>query len=84
MASTREITYGSTANPGGQKIFSSATTWGELKKEDQGLALAASAMSAVISGQGGKKLVNDSDVLPEGNFSLYLMQEKNNSGNGIN
>ena len=76
----RKIIYGSVSGLSGpQTIYSAARTWGELKEENQALNVAANGMTAIISGS-SSKLSSNNDVLPEGEFSLYLVLDKNNSG----
>ena len=81
MQSTRKITYGSVSGTGGPtEIYSSASTWGELKAAYPGLAAASMGMSAIVYNT-QSKLTLDSDTLPTGDFSILLALDKNNSGN---
>jgi len=85
---TRSITYGSTQggeNSSGQ-TFSAAATWGQLKEEEPKIgALAISGMNALIKYAGQSiNLTSDSQTLPAGDFTLYFVMSKNNSGRGNN
>lgn len=83
MGSTRTITYGSISNTAGaQTAYSGAETWGELKSGETAIGLLATGMSALVGGT-SEKLTSDSQKLPEGDFALYFVLEKNNSGNAI-
>ncbi len=81
MGSTRQITYGSISDQAGaQTTYSAAETWGELKTQERSIGLLSTGMSALVGGT-SEKLTSDSQRLPEGDFSLYFVLEKNNSGN---
>lgn len=77
----RKITYASMqGNEGSQSIFSSAAVWGALKLENADIGAKAVGMKAFIR-ETRTELTSDSQQLPEGEFSMYFIVEKNNSGN---
>lgn len=77
---TRKIIYASMqGNNGSQTVYSSAATWGELKQQQTDIAAKSMGMKALIR-EGKIELTNDQQALPEGDFNLYLILEKNNSG----
>lgn len=85
MQATRKITYGSVANTlGAQTIFSAATTWGELKNENADVGALGMNMKPWIKGDAqntqGYGLTSDSSPLPAGDFTLYFLVNKNDSG----
>lgn len=88
MQSTRAIKYGSVSGGTGSSgsIYSAAETWGELKKEDTTIGALAVGMGALVKREDGSnlKLTNDSQTLPTGDFAIYFVTEKNNSGHGSN
>ena len=89
MQGTRSIKYGSISGGDGASgtIFSAAATYGELKNENQSIGALATGMSALIklpSGGNPVKVTSDSQSLPEGDFTLYFVMDKNNSGYGRN
>jgi hypothetical protein len=80
---TRQIKFGSTQDASLKgEVFSNAATWGELKSSEQRIANLSIGMSALAKVSKGEniKLTSDSDTLPEGNFNLWFVSEKNNSG----
>lgn len=83
MAGTRSITYASVQDMDGAKtIFSAATTWGELRAENADLDAKAIKMKPWIkqgSGEGTGITSND-QVLPEGDFRVVFLVDKNDSG----
>lgn len=86
---TRKIKYGSIADSGatGGEIFSSATTFGELKEQEATIGVLSAGMSALAKPEGGGanvKLTSDSQSLPEGGFTLWFVLDKNASGNDNN
>lgn len=81
---TRLVKYGSVSggsNSTGQ-LYSSAETWGELKAEDPTIGALAMGMGAIVKLEGGGSLKLDSDTeqLPTGEFTIFFVTEKNNSG----
>lgn len=78
---TRKITYASTTSAAAdpKTVFSAAETWGDLKKEDADIGAKAHGMRACIR-EGNITLTSDSQKLPTGDFTLYFLVEKNNSG----
>lgn len=85
---TRSIKYGSVSGGSNStgSVYSSASTWGELKKEDANIGALSVGMGALVKlGNGSNlKLTDDSQRLPEGEFTIYFVTEKNNSGYGTN
>ena len=85
MGATRKITYASTASmTGASVVFSAASTWGELKKEQTDLDAKSLGMKAWVKGDtpnSGFALTNDNQSLPDGDFVLYFLVDKNDSGN---
>lgn len=81
MGQTRKITYASTSGGtgGGTTIFSAAETWGELKSENVDIDAKATGMKAFIR-EDKRELRSATDKLPDGDFTLYFLMEKNNSG----
>ncbi len=81
---TRKITYASTANmAGASAVYSAATTWGELKREQPDVEAKSIGMKAWIKGEGtnaGNALTNDGQSLPDTDFVLYFLLDKNDSG----
>jgi len=77
--STRKIVWTSTAAPGQNTVFSAATTWGQLKSEDAELGARSIGMKAFVK-ETSTSLTSDSQSLPEGDFTLYFLVEKNDSG----
>lgn len=86
MASTRQITYASVAQPGASKtVFSAAATRDELYAEVPELEIMSKGMKAWIKEANnptdkGYGLVNGDSRLPEGNAVLYFLVDKNDSG----
>jgi hypothetical protein len=82
---TRKITYASVNFLGDPKVtYSSATTWGELKTQEQDLAANSVGYKVFIT-EPKTELTNNNQALPEGDFSIVFLLDKNNSGNnGIN
>ena len=87
MGATRKITYSSVANPAGAStIYSSAETKGELFTEHSELELLSKGMKAWVRNSSdpsdkGYGLQHDGQKLPEGDFVLYFLVDKNDSGN---
>lgn len=81
---TRKITYASTANmSGASAVYSAAATWGELKKEQPDIEAKSMGMKSWIKGEGpnaGTALTTDVQGLPEVDFVLYFLVDKNDSG----
>jgi len=80
---TRKITYASTRKPGANNVFSNASTWGELKNGQPELAAESMGMKVWIKGEGpnqGTNIVSDTQTLPSGDFQLYFLVDKNDSG----
>lgn len=81
---TRKITFGATSSQEGAKThFSNATTWGELKAESAEMSGLAVALKPVVKGETANssyQLNNAGDKLPEGDFTLYFITNKNDSG----
>lgn len=81
MGATRKITYASVQFLGDPKvIFSAATTWGELKTQEPDIAANATGYKVFITDP-RTELSNSAQVLPEGDFSIVFLLDKNNSGN---
>jgi hypothetical protein len=84
MQHTRSVTYASvTGTEGARTIFSSARTWGELKAEDVDIAAKSMGMKAWIKttpNDNGRSVSSDGDHLPEGDFNIYFLVSKNDSG----
>ena len=88
MGATRSIKYGSVsggANSSGS-VYSASETWGELKAEDSTIGALATGMGALVKRPDGTniKLTDDNQQLPVGEFTIYFVTEKNNSGHGAN
>lgn len=88
MQPTRKIVYASISNTSGaQTVYSAATTWGELKKEFSDIEAKSIGMKPWIKGDAsdpsnskGFHLSGDGTTLPTGDFVLYFLVEKNDSG----
>lgn len=84
MGSTRKITYASISNTtGATSIYSSAEAWGQLKGENLDIDLKSKGMKAWVktgTGNEGYALTSNDSRLPEGDFLLYFILEKNDSG----
>ena len=81
MGVTRTITYASVSFLGQPKtVFSAAETWGALKTEQADIAANAVGYKVFITAP-RTELTNDSQGLPEGDFSMIFVLDKNNSGN---
>lgn len=84
MQATRKVTYGSVADTLGAKtVFSAASNWGELKNDDANIGALAMNMKPWIKGEGnnqGYGLSSDTTQLPTGDFTLYFLVNKNDSG----
>lgn len=80
MGATRKITYGSLTSKG--EIFSAAENWGALRTEKVEIDQLAAQMSCMCSTSDGNrfKLTAADQKLPEGEFSLYFLIQKNDSG----
>jgi hypothetical protein len=80
----RKVTYASVSDmAGAQEVFTTATTWGALKREVQALS-SFGRMEAWVrnpDGSEGYKLSNDGTALPEDNFEVVFLNNKNDSGN---
>jgi len=82
MGATRKITYASTNFLGEPKVtYSAAETWGELKTQEQELSAASVGFKAFIT-EPRTELSSPSQKLPEGDFSIIFLVDKNSSGNG--
>ena len=85
MAQTRAIKFATTDGQPAQVIYSNARTWGELKQENADIYALAQKKTAHIKGDSnnpaGKNLSGEYDPLPEGDFVLYFLITKNDSGN---
>lgn len=80
---TRSITYGSIS--GGENsngtIQSNAETWGDLKAQEANIAALSVGRKAVVKFPGNDFTISsDSDQLPDGDFKLYFVVDKNDSG----
>lgn len=82
MGATRKVTYASTNFLGEPKVtYSAAETWGELKTQEPELASASVGFKAFITDP-RTELSNPTQRLPEGDFSIIFLVDKNSSGNG--
>lgn len=84
MQGTRKITYASVANISGAKtVFSNAETWGQLQSAEPEMTMLAKGMKPFIQGatpKDGYALSSTESRLPEGDFVLYFLVDKNDSG----
>lgn len=82
MGLTRKINYGSISNNQNGEVYSGAETWGELKSAEPVIGSLAVNMTAVVHTASGTqiKVTSDSQRLPESDFTIYFILEKNNSG----
>lgn len=84
MAGTRRVQYASVANlSGGKTEYTSAETRDQLYAEFPEMELLSKGMKAFIKGatpQEGYPLSSGSSKLPEGDFVLYFLVDKNDSG----
>jgi len=85
MAGTRQITYASLSDmAGGKVVYSDAKTWGELKGSEPDIFLKSQKMKPWVKGADetghGRALQSDDALLPEGNFTLTFILDKNDSG----
>lgn len=86
MQSTRKVVYATVSNLNGAvTAFSNASTKGELFKEIPDLEVLSKGMKPWIKGatanDKGYGLTSDDTKLPEGDFVLYFLVDKNDSGN---
>lgn len=83
MAQTRKITYASVqSTTGATTIFSAATTWSQLKSEVPDIEAKSLNMKPWVKGtdeQEGYSLLNNPQ-LPESDFTIYFLVNKNDSG----
>lgn len=75
----RTITVFSTLGKNAEEVSSSAKTWSELQKDLSSKSISYSGMKAVV-GETRLTVESPNAVLPETNFSLYLMPVKTKSG----
>lgn len=86
MGATRSVQYASVSNPGaGKTIYSSASTRQELYNEFAELEIMSKGMKARVRDANdpqdkGYELSTPDTRLPEGNFVLYFLVDKNDSG----
>ena len=83
--STRKITYATVSNSaGGNTVFSNAETRDQLYKEFPEIELLSKNMKPWIKGETpsdkGYGLTTGDTRLPEGDFVLYFLVDKNDSG----
>lgn len=81
---TRSIKFATTDGQPATTIYSSARTWKELKAENTDIDVLSLKKTAHVKGDSnnpGRNLTGDYDVLPEGDFVLYFLITKNDSGN---
>ncbi len=84
MGATRAIKFATTDGQPAQTIYSNVRTWGELKRESAEIFALAQKKTACIKGDANnesKNIAGDYEVLPEGDFVLYFLITKNDSGN---
>lgn len=84
MAS-RKIVYASVQKPGySNTIYTGVETWGQLKREFPEVAAMAQGMSAFIKrndgNDDGSTYTSDQQSLPNTDFTIYFLLEKNKSG----
>lgn len=81
---TRKVTYGSVSGTAGStgSVFSNAATWGQLKTEQASIGAQAAGMTSMIRLANGSnvKLTSEDQSLPEGDFTIYFLLQKNDSG----
>lgn len=76
---SREITVVSTQGGARVVLRSEATSWGQLKNEiNREGSFNANEVNSLV--RGGGELNNDSDSLPEGDFTLFITPSKIKSG----
>lgn len=88
MAGTRQITYASVSDTaGGQVVFSDAETWGSLKASENDILMKSNKMKAWVKAENGVgpgySLQSDEAKLPDGNFTLTFIVDKNDSGDKV-
>lgn len=77
-----EITIYSTRKGEASKFNTSATTWGELRKELYKADLYNEKMKAVLS-TNKMTLENDDVVLPDGGYTIFMVPKETKSGVGF-
>lgn len=81
---TRKVTYGSVSGVAGStgSLFSNASTWGQLKTEQAEIGAKSTGMTSMIRLANGTnvKLSSEDQSLPEGDFTIYFLLQKNDSG----
>lgn len=75
----RTITVYSSSGRDGHSIITDVTTWGSLKEELSAQNVQHDKMKAVI-GETKNTLESSNSVLPDGDFTLFLMPKKTKSG----
>lgn len=76
---SRKVTIYNTIGDNVREIFSSATTWGGLMSDMNSNRIPYDGMKAVV-GETQNTLESSEAVLPDGEFSLFLMAGKVKSG----
>lgn len=77
--SRRQVVVGSSAASKSKKFETSASTLGELKAQSEMSGLFPGNVDFVVK-PGNVTLRDDSSVLPEGDFNLYIIPSKNKAG----
>lgn len=77
----RKVTVYSTVGKKATIIETTATDWTSLKRELSNKSISYSSMKAVV-GETRNTLESDKAILPDGDFSLFLMPVKTKSGAG--
>lgn len=87
MAGTRKITYASVSDMAGAQVtYSAAVTWGELKQENVDIDTKSIKMKPWlrgVAGAEGKALLFNDQTLPEEDFVIVFITDKNDSGRSI-
>lgn len=73
------VTVYNTVGQNKKEVRSSATTWGELQDDLNAAGVSHRGMSVVV-GETQNTLESSQAVLPEGDFTLFLMPQKVKSG----
>lgn len=76
---SRQVVVGSGAANKGKKFQTSARTLGELKAQSEMNGLWPGSVDFIVK-PGNLTLRDDSSVLPEGDFNLYIIATKNKAG----
>lgn len=76
---SRKVTIYNTIGDNVKEVFSSATTWGGLMNDMNSNRISYDGMKAVV-GETQNTLESSEAVLPDGEFSLFLMAGKVKSG----